>query len=206
MDLKVLTVEREYGSGGGVIAAKLADRLGWKLWDQLLTEEIAHRLDCECRAVEQREEKRDPAYYRLLKAFMKGSFEGSLNAPNLHLVDTECIRDVMRKLLPEIVHAGHCVIVGRGSSYYLSGQPGTFHVFVYAPFEERVRRLRTGGKSETAAIDLAGTVDRDRATFIKHYFDVEWPGRERFNLMVNSAMGEEVAAAIILDAMGRYHS
>jgi cytidylate kinase len=204
MSLDVVTLEREYGSGGSVIAAKLAARLGWKLWDQRLTEEIARRLGCECRAVEEREEKRDPAYYRLLKAFMKGSFEGSLNAPRLNLVDTECVRNVVQKLLPEIVRAGHSVIVGRGSAYYLSGRPEVFHVFVYAPFEERVKRLQSTGKSEQQANDLAETVDRGRALFIKQYFNVEWPARGRFHLMVNSAMGDDVAVATLLDAMERY--
>lgn len=204
MSIRVVTLEREYGSGGGVIAARLAARLGWKLWDQLLTEEIARRLGCECRAIEEREEKQDPMYYRLLKAFMKGSFEGSLNAPRLNLVDTERIREVIQKLLPEIVQTGNCVIVGRGSSYYLSARPDVFHVFVYAPFEERVRRLQSMGKTEQEAINLAETVDRDRATFIKQYFNVEWPGRDRFHLMVNSAVGDHVTVTIILDAMARY--
>ena len=204
MSIRVVTVEREYGSGGGVIAARLAARLGWRLWDQLLTEEIARRLGCASRAVEEREEKQDPMYYRLLKAFMKGSFEGSLNAPRLNLVDTEHIREVVRTLLPEIVQTGNCVIVGRGSSYYLSSRSDVFHVFVYAPFDERVRRLQSTGKTEQEAMDLAETVDRDRATFIKQYFDVEWPGRDRFQLMVNSAAGDDVAVAIIMDAMARY--
>ena len=83
MTIRLITLEREYGSGGGAIAEKVAARLGWKLWDQLLTAEIARRMDCDCRAVEQHEEKRDPAYYRLLKAFLRGSFEGSLNAKEL---------------------------------------------------------------------------------------------------------------------------
>jgi len=49
--IRVITIEREYGAGGGVIAEKLASRLGWKLWDQLLTQEIARQMDCDCRAV-----------------------------------------------------------------------------------------------------------------------------------------------------------
>jgi cytidylate kinase len=204
MAIRVVTLDREYGCGGGAIAAKLAARLGWQLWDQLLTEEIARRLGCECRLVEEREEKRDPMYYRLLKAFMKGSYEGSLNAPRLNLVDTECIREVAQKLLPEIVRTGNCVIVGRGSSYFLSEQPDAFHVFVYAPFDERVRRLQASGKNEQDAVDLAETVDRGRARFIKQYFKVDWPGRDRFQLMINSAVGDDVAVAVILDAMARY--
>ena len=197
--IRIITIEREYGSGGGVIAGEVAKRLGWKLWDQLLTEEIARRLDCDCHAVEEHQERRDPAYYRLLKAFMHGSFEGSLNAPRLKMVDTDCVREVVQKILPEIADAGNCVIVGRGSAYYLGGRPDAFHVFVYAPFQERVRRRRWTGKSEKEAIELAETVDRDRADFIKRYFDVEWPGRHRFHLMVNSGMGDDVAVETILD-------
>ena len=94
--------------------------------------------------------------------------------------------------------------MGRGSAYYLSERPDAFHVFVYAHFQERVRRLRAMGKSEREAIELAETVDRDRAAFIKQYFDIEWPGRHRFHLMVNSGMGEEVSTEIILDALARY--
>jgi cytidylate kinase len=204
MPVRIITLEREYGSGGGEIAGQVAARLGWKLWDQSLTEEIARRMDCDCRAVEEHEEKRDPMYYRLLKAFMKGSFEGSLNAPRLKMVDTECVREVVQKLLPEIADAGNCVIVGRGSAHYLGNRSDAFHVFIYAPFQERVRRLRSTGKSEKEAIELVETVDRDRADFIKRYFDVDWPGRHRFHLMVNSGMGNEVVVEIVLEALARY--
>jgi cytidylate kinase len=203
MKIRVITLEREYGSGGGEIAAKLAERLGWKLWDHLLTEEIARRLDCDCRAVEQHEERRDPAYYRLFKAFMRGSNEGVQNALRMKMVDAECIRDVVMKILPGIADAGNCVIVGRGSAYYLGNRTDAFHVFVYAPFRERVRRLRTRGKSEKEATELAETVDRDRANFIEKYFHVEWPARHRFHLMVNSGMGEDTAVEVILDAVAR---
>ena len=135
-----------------MIAEKLATRLGWKLWDHLLTEEIARSMDCECGAVEEHEERRDPAYYRLFKAFMRGSFEGSLNAPRLKMVDTDCVREVVQKILPRIAETGNCVIVGRGSAYYLGGRPDAFHVFIYGPFQEKVRRLQAKGKSEKEAI------------------------------------------------------
>lgn len=204
MKIRVITLEREYGSGGGDIAASIASRLGWKLWDQSLTEEIARRMDCDCGLVADHEEKKDPAYYRLLKSFMRGSFEGSLNAPRLKMVDTECVREVVQKLLPEIADAGKAVIVGRGSAYYLSKRVDTFHVFVYAPFQERVRRLQALGKTEKEAIELTETVDRDRADFINKYFNVDWPGRHRFHLMVNSGMGNEAAVEIILGALAQY--
>jgi cytidylate kinase len=110
----------------------------------------------------------------------------------------------VQKLLPEIADAGQAVIVGRGSAYYLSKRPDAFHVFIYAPFQERVKRLQAAGKTEKEAIELAETVDRDRADFISKHFHVDWPGRHRFHLMVNSAMGNQAAVEIILDALAQY--
>ena len=201
MPIRVITLEREYGSGGHDIAEKVAARLGWTLWDQLLTEEIARRMDCASKDVEEQQERRDPTYYRLFKAVMRGSFEGSLIAPRLKMVDADCIREAVQQILPKIAEEGNCVIVGRGSAYYLGHRPDAFHVFIYAPFQERVRRLQLTGKSEQEAIELAETVDRDRADFIKRYFDIDWPGRHRFHLMVNSGMGDEAVVEIILDAV-----
>ena len=200
--VRIITLDREYGSGGADIARKVAERMGWKLWDQLLTDEIARRLDCDCDEVEDHEEKRDPVFYRLFKSFVRGSFEGSLDPRRLRTVDTECVRQVVLQILPEIAKEGNCVIVGRGSAYYLGDRPDAFHVFVYAPFQERVRRLRETGKSESECIELAETVDRERAEFVKQYFDIEWPDRHRFHLMVNSGMGEDAAVETILDAVG----
>jgi cytidylate kinase len=199
--IRTITIEREYGSGAAEIAAKLALRLGWKLWDQLLTDEIARRMDCDSKAVEQHEERRDPLHYRLLKAFMRGSFEGNLNAPRMKLVDTECVREVTEQVVLEAAKDGGSIIVGRGSAYYLRERPDAFHVFIYAPFEEKVRRLRGRGKSEEEAVQLAGTVDRDRAAFIKEYFGIDWPSRHFFHLMINAAMGDELVVGTILDGV-----
>ena len=202
-ETRVITIEREYGSGGADIAKKVAGRLGWKLWDQLLTNEIARLMDCDDRVVEEREEKRDPLLYRLFKAFMRGSYEGSLNAPRLKMADTECIREVTERVVKDTAEAGNCVIVGRGSAYYLQSRRDAFHVFVYAPFDAKVRRLQATGRSQSEAVRLAETVDRDRAAFIKKYFGVEWPDRHRFHLMINSSIGEETAVETILDSINR---
>jgi cytidylate kinase len=202
--IRVLTIEREYGSGGGEIAAAVAQKLGWKLWDQALTNEIARLMECDCRVVEEREEKRDPLFHRLMMAFMRGSHEGSLNAPRLKIADAECIREVTEHVVKDAAQCGGCVLVGRGSAYYLQDRSDAFHVFIYAPFDEKVRRLRAGGKSEKEAVQLADTVDRDRAAFIKQYFAVEWPDRHRFNLMLNSTIGEAAAVETILNSIALF--
>jgi cytidylate kinase len=202
--IRVITIEREFGSGAAEIARKLAARLGWQLWDQSLTEEIARRLECDCGAVEEHAERKDPLYYRLFKAFLRGSFEGALNAPRLGMVDADCIRQAADQVVTMAAKAGNSVIVGRGSAYFLRNRADAFHVFVYAPFEARVRRLRAEGWSEEEATELAETVDRDRAAYIKQYFDMEWPARECFHLMINSAMGNEMVVQTILDSVARF--
>ena len=201
--IRVITVEREYGSGGGEIAKKVADRLGWKLWDQLLTNEIARLMECDCRVVEERAEKRDPLTYRLFRAFMRGSHEGSLNAPRMKMADADCIREVTERVVKQVAERGNCVIVGRGSAYYLQKRADAFHVFVYAPVEEKVRRLQAQGKTSQEAAQLIESVDRDRGAFIKQYFGVDWPDRQRFDLMINSTIGEEGVVETILDGVRR---
>jgi cytidylate kinase len=199
--IRVITIEREYGSGGGDIAKKLAERLGWKLWDQLLTDQIARLLDCDSRAVEKHEERVDPLYYRLFKAFLRGSFEGSLNAPRLKIVDADCVKEIAAQVVMAAANEGNAVIVGRGSAYHLRDRSDAFHVFVYAPFEEKVRRLQRAGKSEQEAIHLAETVDSDRAEFIKRQFDIVWPARHFFHLMINTCIGDEAVVQTILNGI-----
>jgi cytidylate kinase len=200
--IRIVTFEREYGSGAAAIAANVAEQLGWKLWDQLLTDQIARHLRCDQRHVEQHEERRDPLHYRLFKSFLRGSFEGNLaSARGVQLADAESIRQVSEKLVRGIADEGNAVIVGRGSAYYLHERAEAFHVFIYGPFEEKVRRIQRQGKSEKEAIELVQTVDHDRADFIKQTFEVDWPQRQYFDLMVNSVVGEETAGRIILNAL-----
>src|SRR6185369_4070006 len=132
--IRVVTIEREYGSGGADIAKLLAQRLEWKLWDQRLTDEIARQLECDSGAVEERAERRDALHYRLFKAFLRGSFEGSLN-PRLKMVDADCIREAAERVVTAAAQSGDSVIVGRGSAYYLHDRPDALHVFIYAPLE-----------------------------------------------------------------------
>jgi cytidylate kinase len=199
--IKVLTIEREYGSGAATIAHRLAEKLGWKLWDQAITDEVARHLECDRRHVEHQEERRDPLHYRLLKSFMRGSFEGSLNAPKMKIADTEGIRKVTEQLVRKAADEGNAVIVGRGAAYYLHDCENAFRTFVYAPFDDKVQRLQSEGKSQAQAMELVENVDSDRTVFIKEHFGIDWPARHLFHLMVNSTIGEEMVVDIILGGL-----
>jgi cytidylate kinase len=119
----------------------------------------------------------------------------------MKMADAEGIRRVSEKLVRAAAEQGSAVIVGRGSAYYLNDRPDCFHVFIYAPLEERVRRLQQAGKSKEEATQLAETVDQDRKAFIKECFGIEWPARQFFHLMVNSKAGDAVVVQTILDGV-----
>jgi hypothetical protein len=199
--IRIVTVEREYGSGGGEIAQLLSERLEWKLWDQLLTEEIARLAQCPKAVVEVREERTDPLYYRLFKSFLRGSYEGSINAHKLKLVDSESILRITERVVLQVAGTGNCVIVGRGSQHFLASRQDTLRVFLYAPREDKIRRLMAGGKSESEAHELVDTVDRDRVDFIQKYFHVEWPSRAVYHVMLNTSIGDDTVVEMILNFM-----
>ena len=199
--IKIVTIEREYGCGGGEIAKQLSERLSWKLWDHLLTEEIARLANCTQAAVEGREERTDPLYYRLFKSFLRGSYEGSINAHKLNLVDSESILKMTRRVIQHAAEKGNCIIVGRGSQHFLSGRKDTLRVFLYAPREEKVLRLMARGKSENEAHERVDSVDRERADFIRKYFGVEWPNPPLYQMMMNTSVGDEAVVQTILQLM-----
>ena len=197
--IRIITIEREYGSGGGEIAQRLATLLSWKLWDQLLTEEIARLAQCPKVVVETREERTDPLYYRLFKSFLRGSYEGSLNAHKLNVVDSESIAKITERVVEKVAQEGNSVIVGRGSQHFLRNREDTLRVFLYAPKEAKVRRLLTRGKTKSEAEQLVDFVDQERADFIQKYFNVEWPNRAIYHTMINTAIGDQAVVQNIQD-------
>jgi len=202
--VRVITIEREYGSGGADIARLLAERLGWTLWDQRLTDEIARLAQCDRAAVSQREEKTDPLYYRLLKSFLRGSFEGSQNVRRFKVLDTDVIVGLTKRIVERAAQEGNCVIVGRGAAFFLANRPDVFNVFIYAPHEHKLQRLIKSGMHRRKASSLVETVDDERADFIRKYFGKEWTCRRLYHLMINSRAGDEVVVRTILNAIATH--
>jgi len=100
-----------------------------------------------------------------------------------------------------VAQAGNCVIVGRGAPYFLRLRGDAFHVFLYAPHAEKLNRLVKIGKSVKEADELLDTIDRDRITFVKRYFNADWPTRCLYHLMINTAVGNENVISTILNTM-----
>jgi cytidylate kinase len=204
--IKIIAIEREFGCATTVIAETLAQRLGWKVLDQSLTEEVARIAQVARAVVEQREECMDPLLYRLTKVFRFGSHERSLPVSAQEVFDADRMIELVQQVVEEAAVTGNCVIVGRGSAYFLRQRTDTLRVFLFAPREFKLHFLQTQTKSETRANELLDSVDRNRRTFVKHYFRVEWPYRPAYHAMLNSALGDDFVLATIqnlLDALNK---
>ncbi len=197
--IRIITIEREFGCGGPDIASKLAARLGWKLWDDLLTLEIARLTKSEPQAVERREWRKDPLVYRIFKSFLRGAFEGRLPPTGqLELLDADRIAKVSERLVRGAADCGSCVIVGRGSQYFLRDRADVLRVFLYAPREAKICRMVSSGTPENVAVEQVSTIDNERAEFIRKYFGHDWPDRHLYQLMINTAAGDESVVGLIL--------
>ena len=198
---RIIALEREYGCGCACIAAELALRLHWKLWDHSLTEEIAKQAQVDCGTVQEREERCDGTFYRLAKTFWRGSYERSMPMDSRQTFDADCMVRMMQEITAKIAAEGNAVVVGRGAPYFLRERDDTLRIFLYAPRPEKIRRLMADGTKESEAEELVDSIDRERMAFIKHYFNADWPTRALYHLMINTSIGDEKVIATILDTM-----
>lgn len=197
----LITIEREYGSGAGAIGAQLSKQLGWKLWDRLLTDEIARLAHVDPRAVSRCDERMDSPLHRLAKVFWRGSSERSSPLSG-QMFDTDRMVAMMQDIMNGIAKEGNAVIVGRGAPYFLRDNPDAFHVFLYAPRAEKIRRVIADGYSREDAEERVENIDRERMAYVKHYFNADWPTRSLYHLMINTAVGNEAVVQMIRDTMG----
>jgi cytidylate kinase len=201
---RVITVAREFGSGGGRIAQLLAGRLGWKLVDRCLVEKIAERARIEPEVAEKFDERPDPWLDRLAEAFWQSpSLRGYIGGHVPGRFDGEVAADLTRRIIEEAAEIGDCVIVGRGSQCILQQRDDTFHVFVYAPRGERLARLlrRDAQLSKAEADKKLDAQDAIRAAYVRSHYGEDWQNRHLYHLMISSCLGEKEACSIIISAL-----
>ena len=199
--IRAITIAREYGSGGAVIARLLADRLGWRLLDRDLLNEIARAANVAPAVAERFDERIDPWFHRLVKhALWRGGVDAPINVESFDLFDAEMMAVVGRKIIEEAARMGNCVVVGRGAQCILHGWPEIFHVFLYAPIEIRKKRVaeRRGTRPNLEAV--IREYDRLRAAGVRQYFEQEWCNPNLYDLMINTKPGYESAVETILCA------
>jgi cytidylate kinase len=200
--IQVITVEREYGSRGAELAHHLAERLGWKLIDSCLVDDVAQKAGVAPTLVKRCDERIDPWFYRFGKAiWLGGGLERRPEDPDVF--DSERMVEFIRGYLLEQAAKGNCVVVGRGAACMLAKAPGAFHVFVYASMARKVRWLeeKFPEHAKEAEREILAT-DRRRAEYIRRFHQREWDDRRLYHLMLNSCMGMDAMADATIEAAG----
>jgi cytidylate kinase len=198
MNIRNITIDREVGCGGVEIAAQLARRLNWKLIDKCLIFDIAKMANVDIEAVKRLDEHPDPFLTRMSRLFWGGGAERGMVNPEQF--DCKKMSELTRSVFLKAAEEGHRVMVGRGAPYHLAGHADTLHVFLYAPREYKIARVRKYCTCQEHAEQVIDTADRERAAFIRQHFHIDWPERHVYHLMLNTATGEDATVDTILQA------
>jgi cytidylate kinase len=199
---RALTVAREFGSGGADIARLVAERLSWKLLDNALITAIAEKTKAAPEVCRQFDERVDPWMQRLVRnALRHGPPEAPALVPASAFLDAAATTRITQDLIREAHQLGDCVIVGRGAQCFLQREPDVFHVYVYAPWREKVARVRRRFPDEAKPEELIRATDAQRAEYVRVNFGCEWNNPHLYHMMLCSSLGEDAAASVILAAM-----
>ncbi len=186
MEKVIITIGRQFGSGGSEIGKKLADNLNIKYYDKELIQLAAKESGICPELFEKADEKSSGG---LLQAFAMGfSMNGALYQPNDYFTDATLFQvqsDVIRKIAAE----RSCVIVGRCADYILKDDPHCTSVFIHSSEEDRIQRI-TGKNpvTEKEALEQMRKTDKTRASYYNYYTDKTWGAAMSYHLCLNSSV------------------
>ena len=197
---RVVTVAREFGSGGAEIGRRTAERLGWALLDKQIIEHVAAINKIDRHWAEHADEQCSGWWERVLAGFRHGGPELFIGEEDLG-VDRDTLRQFTARVIEDSARAGECVIVGRGSQCLLRTTPDVLHVLIYAPQVEKVERVRRRHPSERDLPAMLRRMDQERVRYCQEYYSLDPHDRHLYQLCLNSTLGEDVCAEIIAHAV-----
>jgi len=192
MQNKIITISREFGSGGRTIGKLAAEKLGIPCYDKELIEQIEEKSGLAKEFIEERGE------YTLRGGWLANAFaDRSMNGLSVQ----DYLWTVQRKLILELAEKESCVIVGRCADYILEGKADLFKVFIHASIEERARRIvEKYGESDDAPEKRLRDKDLRRSGYYRFYTDMEWGIAKNYDLVLDSGrFGVEKCADIIAE-------
>lgn len=200
--VRVITVEREYGSRGGEFAHDLAARLGWRLLDSELLTAAARKACIPENEAASFDDRLDPWYYRYGKVFWQDQLYSTPTEPDDKIFNCERMYGLIKEEILDQAKTGECVIVGRGGAAALAGKPGCFHIFVYATMAaKRNWFVHTFPDQAMHADQELIARDKRRAAAIKQYYGQEWCARAMYHMLLNSCIGFEAMIEAVQGAI-----
>jgi len=202
VEYRVLTVNREFGSGGGRIAQTIAEWLGWKLLDRDIIDAIAYAAHVDSNVVRRYDEHVGSWLSRFNQQAMRSAaLAAGIETGEDAVFNADQTVKLTQKIVEQAWSDGSCVVVGRGAQCVLQHKPDVYHVFVYAPLRERIARLRTRLETGANIEQRIRTVDEERAKYMQEYFGKSWCNPHLYDLMISSREDEDSTARAILFAM-----
>lgn len=187
MKYPIITIGREHGSGGRLIAQKVAEKLGIPLYDKKLIRMIAADSGLSENYVESAEKKRT-------SSFLYNIYFDSNNLP----VDDQLFI-TQSNIIKQVAQEGPCVIVGRCGDYVLRDRDDCLKVFIYAPVEERMERVTdVYGEKTNDAKKYLEKYDKQRASYYNRFTEAKWGDPHNYHLMLNSTIGIDTIADYIV--------
>ncbi len=187
--MQAITISREYGSGGGEIATRLARRLGWQLIDHEVVVQVAHELGISEAEAEVHDEHVESLVSRLLTGMQLFEPAALVSAPIPMVPDARAYQEALRKVVESAATTGHVVIVGRGSQVLLAPRRDVLHVRVVAPLELRIAYvMRREGLDKEAARIRIQLKDRDRVRYLQEVHNRNPEDPHLYDLVVNTGI------------------
>ncbi len=199
--MAIVTISRMYGSGGSLVARRVAGALGWDLLDNRVVDAVAERLGI-ARAEVSAHEERVPSLVERLAAALTLSVPEMLPVADTTLpITEERIVAMTRAVIEEAVQSGDAVLVGRGAQCLLANRPDALHVFCYAPRSALVAfAMSDRGVDHDEAARIVDQTNRARHDYVRQHFHREWRAEENYDLCVNTGtLGIDGAARLIVE-------
>ncbi|HEX9727195.1 MAG TPA: cytidylate kinase-like family protein [Gemmatimonadales bacterium] len=204
--MAVITVSRQYASGGSDIARRVAERLGWALIDNEFVDRVAELAGLAPEEVEAREERVPGLMERLARTLATSSPEVFIptGEPAAALTPQERIVAVTERVIREAAQHGDVVMVGRGAQAYLGERKDVLHVFTVAPRRDRIdAAIERLGQTRADAQHCVDDVDSGRRAYVKTHYKRNWDDPANYDLVLNTAeLGYAGSADLIVAAAG----
>ncbi len=193
----IITIERRYASGGNEIGKKLAEALGYKLYDRNILLEAAQKLDIPFFKIEALEESSSGNILMNLSKTPLGGLGGNKDLP---LADKLFLEE--KRIIEQAAEEGNCVIVGRASGYILRAHENSLQVFIYADHQKRLQRaIEKEGIQRAEAENAMKKNDKRRRNFYNAVTNQEWDDPKHYEMYLNAGkLGIDMCVKLLMEA------